>query len=716
MFGGALVFSALSAASEGMWQPHQLSSLEFSLKVPGQQAQVTNMTRVVSSSAAAVVSLGDCTGSFVSDKGLILTSHHCAYQSIRHNSKAGNNLLSKGFLARYFSEELPAAPDVRVLITEQVTDVSRQILRPKADMPTDARARYEYIEQQQKMLIAECEEDASYRCTVYVSHSGLEYHLVKQLEIRDVRLVYVPMLSVGQFGGDIDNGRWPRHAGDFAFYRAYVGPDGKPADYATDNKPYTPDTFLKVSVKGVNEGEGVIALGYPQQTDRYRSAGELQNKLTRLYPLSRAYQNEIISIIRNVAANNSDVSAKYENLLESLNSSNRKIDRMMQGYQRSQTQRYKDMAEQELINWINADKGRWQKYEPAMQQLDELLVQQQQYQQRELILQFLNMAQLPAMAKQLYRLAHERQKPDAEREAGFQQRDIQRIKASLQQLNQKMDLRVDLELALNFLKHYAQLPAEQRLPELDRFFIISDGVNQEIVRHKLEAMYRRTALHDETERLAWMDRTPEEFMQSDDPMIAYAVALYQSNLQQEQLRKTAEGQMLTVRPLLMQSLIAFNNARKKSMYADANGTLRIAYGVVKGYQPKDAVWYQPVTTAPGLLAKVTDLPPFNAPSAQTDALKRAEFGRYLHSGLKTLPVNFLSTADVTDGNSGSPTLNRRAELIGLLFDRVSESTISDWYYDDNLSRAIHVDSRYILWQMEQVDGAFNLLAEMAIVY
>ncbi|MDX3773810.1 S46 family peptidase [Chromatiaceae bacterium AAb-1] len=723
LLGGVLAFSAPSFADEGMWQPHQLPLLPPVIKQLGAATPPAGISKLLTTSANAVVSFGDdCSGAFVSDRGLILTSYSCAYSNIQHNTTSDHNLLVQGLLAKYTADELPTVPDTRVFVTEQITDVTKQITRQLNNIPGEkvstvsGRERFDTLDRLYKELVAGCEQDGHYRCTVYRFHDGLEYYLVKQLEIRDIRLVYAPALSIARFGGDADNGRWPRHAGNFAFYRAYVGPDGKPADYAPDNKPFVPPSVLPVSVKGTNEGDFVMAMGFPQQTHRYRSASEFQNQFTHIYPASERYQQEMIAIIKRLSAESPDIRRKYESQLSSLTDSARKTARLLAGYRDGKAQQRKDLAEQRVINWINADRSRWQKYEPAMQQLDELITQQQQYQQRDLILSYFNSAQLPAMAKQLYRLAQERQKPDAERETGFQQRDMARFRDVQQRLSRKIDSQVDLELALNFLRHYARLPQEQRLPELDRFFSISDGFNLEIVRHKLQAMYRKTQLQNEAERLAWMERTPQDFAQSDDPMIAYAVALHHSDMLLEQQRKTLEGQLAAVRPLLMQIIKAFNQARKKPVYADANGTLRITYGTVQGYQPKDAVWYQPVTTATGLLSKISATPPFDAPALQTETLRRAEFGRYLYPGLKSLPVNFLSTVDTTEGGYGSPTLNRKGELVGLLFDRVSESTIGDWDYDESLNRAIHIDSRYLLWQLEQVDGAFNLLSEMDIVY
>jgi hypothetical protein len=231
-------------ADEGMWQPYQLPAMAEELVAKGLEVDAKSISTLTEFPMNAVISLGGCTASFVSPKGLVVTNHHCAYGSILHNSTPENNLLEEGFLANDFDQELPASPGSRVYVTEQVTEVTEQVTSGLEKQT--GNAFYQGIEQREKALIADCEKTAGYRCQVYSFHGGLEYYLIKQLEIRDVRLVYNPAGSIGKYGGDIDNWMWPRHTGDFSFYRAYVGEDGKPADFSEDNVPYQPNSFLKV--------------------------------------------------------------------------------------------------------------------------------------------------------------------------------------------------------------------------------------------------------------------------------------------------------------------------------------------------------------------------------------------------------------------------------------------------------------------------------------
>jgi len=710
----SVLTAAVANADEGMWQPHQLPELEAVLKAKGLQIDAKSIAELTAFPMNAVISLGGCTASFVSKEGLALTNHHCAYSSIQHNSTTQNNLIERGFLAKTPAEELPAAPGSKILVTEAVSNVTQQI-KQELTPQLQGKDRFDKIDQLRKELVAECEATAGYRCEVYSFHGGLEYYLIKQLEIRDVRLVHAPAAGVGVFGGDIDNWMWPRHTGDYAFYRAYVGKDGKPADYSVDNVAFVPPSSLKVSAKGVQEDDFVMVLGYPGRTNRYNTAFEVRNQFTTVLPAARQYRQEAIALIKQHAAEGTEARIKYESILARLANYAKNYDGMIQTYQKGSTQQRKDEFEAILQRWIDAEPSRKAKYKPALLSLQQLLNAETSTQQRDLILNYFEYAQLFTTGRKLYRLAQEQQKTDEERETGFQQRDLERFKAGLKRMSRSFDGAVDLEIALHFLKHYAALPKPQRLAAFDQYFGIAEGFDEAAVRAKLTQIYQASLLGDEIERLAWIGKSVDEFKASQDPAIQFAVALADTDLQLELDSKNHAGKMAVARPKVMEAVIAFNKASQKPIYADANGTLRVTFGTVKGYQPRDGVAYQPFTTLKGISEKHTGQSPFNAPAAQLAAIAAGDFSAYAHPELKTVPVNFLSTVDTTGGNSGSPTLNGKAELVGLLFDGVIEGIIGNYDYDPALNRSIHVDSRYLLWQMEKVDGATNLTAEMEIV-
>lgn len=710
----AVLTATAASADEGMWQPHQLPELEAVLKARGLQIDAKSIAELTAFPMNAVISLGGCTASFVSKQGLALTNHHCAYSSIQHNSTAQNNLIERGFLAKSPAEELPAAPGSKILVTEAVSNVTQQI-KQELTPQLQGKDRFDKIDQLRKELVAECEATAGYRCEVYSFHGGLEYYLIKQLEIRDVRLVYAPPGGVGVFGGDIDNWMWPRHTGDYAFYRAYVGKDGKPADHSVENVAFVPPSSLKVSAKGIQEGDFVMVLGYPGRTNRYNTAFEVKNQFTTLLPAARQYRQEAITLIKQHAAEGTEARIKYESILAGLANYAKNYDGMLQTYQKGSTQQRKDEFEAILQRWIDAEPSRKAKYKPALLSLQQLLDAETATQQRDLVLNYFGYAQLFSTARKLHRLALEQQKPDEERESGYQQRDLERFKAGLKRMSRSFDSTVDLEIALHFLKHYAALPKPQRLAAFDQFFGIAESFDDAVVRAKLTQIYQASLLNDEIERLAWVGKSPDDFKASQDPAIQFAVALADTDLQLENDSKNHAGKLAVARPKVMEAVIAFNKASQKPVYADANGTLRVTFGEVKGYQPRDGVGYQPFTTLKGISEKHTGTAPFNAPATQLAAISNRDITGYAHPQLNTVPVNFLSTVDTTGGNSGSPTLNGKAELVGLLFDGVIEGIIGNYDYDPQLNRSIHVDSRYLLWQMEKVDGATHLTAEMEIV-
>src|SRR5690349_15994168 len=248
----AVLTSFAAQADEGMWMPQQLPQVAQQLKAAGLELDPATLTKLTDFPMGAIVSLGGCSASFVSPQGLVITNHHCVYNSVAVNSTPQRDLLADGFLAKTMADELPAAPGSRVFVTEEVANVSTRVITPEVAKLT-GKARVDAMEKNQKSLVAECEKDAGYRCTVASFYGGLEFYRIKQLEIRDVRLVHAPPSGIGKFGGDTDNWMWPRHTGDYGFYRAYVSRDGKAADYARDNVPYRPKVYLKPARAGVRE-------------------------------------------------------------------------------------------------------------------------------------------------------------------------------------------------------------------------------------------------------------------------------------------------------------------------------------------------------------------------------------------------------------------------------------------------------------------------------
>ena len=509
---------------------------------------------------------------------------------------------------------------------------------------------------------------------------------------------------------------WPRHTGDWAFYRAYVNKDGKPADYSEDNVPFTPDAFLKVNASGVDDGDYVMVLGYPGRTNRYRTADEVENQFTWVYPTAKRYREEYIDTIKTIAPAGSEARIKYESTLASLANYAKNYGSMIESFNKGDMLARKQKELKELQAWINSSKKRKKKYGKALTELSELIAETQQQQERDLILAYIGRTNLMGVSKRLLRLAHEKAKPDAERKQGYQERDMNRFTQGMKRVNRRYDAEVDKAVLAHFIAQYAKFPESERNKAFDKFFGLNNGFDAEKLQKQLDMMHSKTKLDEEAVRLAWMDKSVAEFEKSKDPYIQFAVSQYKNDRKEEKEAQELSGQLAQARPAYMAAMIAFKKSKGEPVYADANSSLRITYGNVKGYSPQDGLVATPFTTLEGMLAKyVAGDHEFDLFENIRTAIENKDYGKYYRKKVDSVPVNYLSTLDITGGNSGSPTLNGNGEFVGLVFDGVYESIIGDWDYDTKLNRAIHTSVPFMLWTMEHVDGANNIVEEMTIV-
>lgn len=711
----ALALAIPALADEGMWTPDQIPDVAAQMKAMGLQLDPARLADLGDQPLNAVISLGGCTASFVSPDGLVVTNHHCASRAIEYNSTPERNLLKDGFLAKDRADELFAGPGSRVLVTVELRDVTAEVL---GSVPKEAtgKARFDAIEKRQKELVAACEADPGHRCRVAEFHGGLQHTLVKQLEIRDVRLAYVPPDAVGSYGGEVDNWMWPRHAGDYSFYRAYVGKDGKPADPAAENVPYHPRHFLRVSTAGLREGDFVMVAGYPGGTSRYRMAKEVENALAWRYPTMQRRFEESIALLQSETRDRPDAALKYEGEIDGLANAAKNFRGMIEGFGKSDILSRKREEEARLKAWIQGRAEMKDQYLAAVSALEELVDRDQAHRERDLYYgSAARGSDLASAASRLYRLSKEKEKPDVEREPGYQERDLKRMRESLTRMERTFDPAVDRASWRKDLLDYAAIPPDQHVEAFDRWFAIEGNrLDPAQLDRKLAEMYGATRLGDTAERLRLMDATARDLEASDDPFMQLAVALFPANRALEEEQEGVAGMYQEYRPRYMAALLAFRRSEGKPVYPDANGTLRVTYGDVRGGAARDGLMYLPFTTLAGLLEKETGREPFASPPALLAAIRAGHQGRFRDERLGTVPVDFLSTVDTTGGNSGSPTLNARGELVGLLFDGTYDSINSDWYFEDRTNRSIHVDIRYVLWLMEQVDGAGRLLEEMGV--
>jgi hypothetical protein len=697
--------SLTAVADEGQWQPHQLLQLKPELKRLGITVPAEKLADLSKHPMSAIVGLPGCSASFVSSQGLVVTNHHCAYGAIQRNATSEKNYIANGFLAKTLADELPGGPNERIYVTDKVENVTAKVL-DGLGKDLSGKFYHEQVENRIKALIAECEQDKSYRCSVPAFHRGLEYYRVRQLMIRDVRLVYAPSDKIGNFGGEVDNFEWPRHTGDFAFLRAYVGLDGKPADPAPGNVPFKSKDFLVVSAAGVNNGDAILLAGYPGRTSRYKLASEIRFARDVDYPRRVAEALADIDVITQATQGNAESKVRYAGVVKGMQNGLKRSQGMLDGFKRKDIAAVKDAQDAEFRRWLAQQPGA-QEAQAMLGELDRLIAADLALSQEQLSFIQATTSELLRSARTLYRLALERQKPDAQREPGYQERDLPFIKARLTRLEQSFVSSVDQARWTAALQRYQKLAAGSHPQGLDAQLPALDT---------LARLYEQTTLGDTRKRLAGLNLDSDTLAKSEDPIMQLAVKLHPVAMALEERRKELDGNLERVVPRYMQAVIAWNRSRGLPVYPDANSTLRVSYGSVAPYSPTDGLTKGPFTTVEGVVAKATDKAPFETPKALLEAVAAKRYGVFKSPALGTVPVNFLTTADTTGGNSGSAVMNRNGELVGLNFDSTYESITKDWYFDRAITRAIHVDMRYVLWVMKEVDHADRLLQEMTIRY
>ncbi|MGV7209854.1 S46 family peptidase [Oxalobacteraceae bacterium A2-2] len=698
-----LLATAAAHADEGQWQPHQLPQLKSELKRIGIQIPAEKLADLSKHPMSAIVSLGGCSASFVSDAGLIVTNHHCGYGAIQRNSTPEHNYIANGFLARTRAEELPGGPNTLVYVTDKVENVTARVLKD-VQPSMSGRQRHETVENAIKQLVAECESDKMYRCSVPAFHRGLEYYRIRQMLIRDVRLVYAPANSLGDFGGDIDNYEWPRHVGDYSFLRAYVGKDGRPADPSPDNVPYHSRDFLVVSAEGLKNGDPILLAGYPGRTSRYKLASEIRAARDVSYPAKAADLIADLDVIAKATQGSQADQVRYASVAKSMHNVLKKTQGLLDGFKRKDIAAIKDVQEAEFRAWY----ARQPKVSPTMlAELDAVIAADLALSDEEFGWSVATNSDLLKSGRTLYRLALEGRKPDAQREPGYQQRDVSFIKARLNRLEQSYVGAVDQARYTASLQRYAKLPASMHVPGLDALLPTADAV---------PALYRQSQLGDTAKRIGWLGQDAGAIAAADDAFLRLAVKLHAVGQSLEERRKEVDGNLERVIPQYMQAVIAFKQSQGKPVYPDANSTLRVTYGTVSPYSPRDGLTKGPFTTVEGIVEKHTGVAPFDAPQSLLEAIKAKRYGVFKDPVLGTVPVDFLTSADTTGGNSGSAVMNKRGELVGLNFDSTYESITKDWYFDRDITRAIHMDIRYMLWVMKEVDHADNVLGEMTVRY
>jgi hypothetical protein len=605
-------------------------------------------------------------------------------------------------------------------------------MRDGLEKQKDDRARYDELEARSKRLVAECEKGKTgVRCSVAKFFDGAQYFRVEQLELRDVRLVYAPPESVGNYGGEIDNWRWPRHTGDFSFYRAYVGKDGSPADFSPDNVPYAPKHFLKVSTAGLKAGDFVMVTGYPGSTTRTSTAADVHHDVEWEHPylidyLKQRYviAEEMIKSGQAAAANKdldeagrkagAELAIKAGVSKQGIQNGLEKYQGVLKGLTSGDLLAQKDALDAKIMAWLEQPAHAAQK--AAVSKYLALGAEER----RTARVDFdrgvaMGGSRLLGTAISMLRWADERPKADAARKPGYQDRDLPRAIAGQKSFARAFDRTLDRAVFKLALTRAAQLPAADR-PWLATIVGVKAGatIDAAVIDKALDKLYATTKLEDEKVRLDLLQKgTLKQLKASKDPFVKLALALWPTVLADEKKADALTGEVLLVAPAYVEAMKAVLGG---ALSPDANSTLRITYGTVRSFNPTGTAetdW--PFTTAAQITKKDTGKDPFDAPKPVLAAIKAKNYGPYADPALGgELPINFLSDLDITGGNSGSATLNDKGELVGLAFDGTIEGVSSDVVFNGEKTRTIQVDARYMLWTMDAIDGADHLLKEMGV--
>ncbi len=685
-------------ADEGQWTPDQLDALGAErLKRMGLEVPVDQLWNGSGGLLQAAVNYSGCSAGFVSDDGLVVTNHHCAYPAIQALSRPDRDLLKDGFLARKRSDEEPARGRGEIDVIVEVTDVTMP-LKGAVDAAESDGARFEAAERMKNELSSTCEaEHPGHRCEVYAFYFGQAYRLIRTLHILDVRLVYAPSAAVGEFGGEVDNWAWPRHTGDFALLRAYVGPDGKPAEYAPDNVPYTPPVHFAVSETGVRAGDFVAVTGYPRQTNRYLPADEVERYRNEFYPAVVELYSDWVEILETASRKGEAVAIKVAASKKGLANRLKNARGMMAGFDRMNLVDRKRALETDLgleargvIEEAGVLTDRASERFPKAFLLDNL-----EYGPN-----------LLAVAVDLGRLALSRELEPGARDPMFAERNLDALWRTQERRLQNFDIRAErpwLADVLGRLKAARLLP-----PRLAKARMRGPRERNRIAQSLLS---KSRLAREGFVRRFFEARSVAQLRKASDPLLRLGFYLAQRFEEEQAGQRAIAGGWMRIGPAYLALL---RQSRSGPLYPDANESLRISVAQVRGYIVEDGLQAMAHTTLSGQLQKHTGTEPFDLPENVRTAAQRRLNSRFVDRNLSDVPVCFLTTADTTGGNSGSPVIDGRGQLVGLNFDRVWENIAGDFAYNPAWSRNIVVDVRYLLWSLEEVAGAHNLVKEMGV--
>jgi hypothetical protein len=695
-------------ADEGMWLLPLIEKLnlgkmtELGLKLSAEDIYSLNKASLKD----AIVSIPGCTGEIVSSQGLLLTNHHCGYGSIQSHSSVEHDYLQDGFWALSKDQELPN-PGMYANFLLRIEDVTNQVLaNVKPGMSeTD---RNNIIGDARQAIQEKAAQGTSFRAQVATFYGGNYFYLLVYERYTDVRLVGAPPSSIGKFGFDTDNWEWPRHTGDFSVFRVYSGPDGKPAAYSKNNIPLKPKHYLPVSIKDLNKGDYAMTLGYPGRTLRYYTSWEVDELLKITHPNRikiRGMRQEIL-----MADMQADQKVNIQYASKYSGSSNYWKYSIGQkaGLERLNVKGKKQETEKQFNTWIAADPSRKAKYGEALNLIKTSVEGRAEYANAQQYMSecFSQGCELLSQNRIAGSLISALKSGDAKAVSDA----VASIKNSAEGFYKDYNAPTDKKAMKAMIKLYrADVPVKF---QPDFYVNVVDKKFKGDVDKFVDDMFARSIFTDQAKLNAFLDKPVLKTIESD-PVVLTAASVNKVGTDIGNGSSQFDGSLTTGRRLWIAALMEM--APDKTLYPDANSTMRLSYGSVLDYDPRDAVNYKYFTTLRGVVEKYKPGDyEFDLPQRLIDLYNKKEFGRYA-SPKGYMPVCFTTNNDITGGNSGSPVINANGELIGLAFDGNWEAMSGDVAFEPDLQRCIVVDIRYVLWIIDVYAGAKNLVDEMTIV-
>ena len=709
MFCLLSVFSVV--AQEGMWLLTQLGQLDLAqkgLKIPVEEIYSPEKPCLANAILKLQIGGGYGSASFVSSEGLVVTNHHVAYTALQRSSSVEKDYLTNGYLAKDRAAEIQA-PGYQARLMIIMKDVTEEVLSTTKGITNP-------VEKEKKVnsLIAEMTNAADKKgidleSEIVSIYNGKQYIMYTYKVFRDIRIVYSPPLSIGNYGGETDNWMWPRHAGDFSFMRIYVSPDGKGREFNAENIPYKPDVWLKVAQSNPNEGDFNFILGYPGFTTRYRSSNSVNWNLKYIYPFVIENFSEIITLAEGLTKNDPEGKLKVADLIKGLANEMKKYEGMVDGMNKTHFLQNKLDFEKEYLIWANGTPERKTKYADIISKEKAQYDILEKTKDRDNLFNILQgfSGTLLNVSNQVYKMGKEMEKPVEERQPGLTEEYLKEFVKELTYTYNDYYESVDKALLVRTLKMAAKLPVGQRISGLE-YILTGSGKSPD---QWVDEAYSSTKFKDPEFAKSLIGKSSIDIEKTSDPFIRLSMSIYPMS---EEITKTQEAFNANVTFLRKDYMDALYEWKGNSMYPDASGTIRFTWGPIKGYKPADAVWYYPLTSLQGVVDKNRGVEPFDAPAALVSLEEKKDFGRWKDPKLNDVPVAFLNQCDITGGNSGSPVMNANGEIIGIAFDGNYEAMISDWNYDYALQRCIAVDIRYVLFVTEKFGNAGFILDEMGL--